>query len=170
MDNGGRAYREEVFAIEREVKREADILRLAEINETTPDTILQGHLSNRWKRRDGDIYRAASAHWEDFVPDSGWAGSTIRYRIMNIGASSTLQIIGNIQAPLPSQARARVGVLPEGYRPAQNYRVAGVVQASVTWGLAVWEIGTTGEIHTVWAIGSSDNVSTASINAIVPMD
>jgi hypothetical protein len=65
MDNEERAYREEVFAIEREVRREADrlrhdaILRLAEINETTPATVLQGHLSNRWKRRDGDIYHTA---------------------------------------------------------------------------------------------------------------
>ncbi|HEX3451273.1 MAG TPA: hypothetical protein VHS97_23670 [Isosphaeraceae bacterium] len=173
MDNGGRAYREEVFAIEREVKREADILRLAEVNETTPETILQGHLSNRWKRRDGDIYRAAAAAWVDFIPDPGWVDNSIRARIMNIGLSSTLQVIGDISAPLPANQKARVGILPEGYRPARTYRTSGAVvggPTGITWAYAIWEITATGEVWTVWGIGSSPANSTGSINAIVPMD
>jgi hypothetical protein len=173
MDNESRAYREEVFAIEREVKREAEILRLAEINETTPDTILQGHLSNRWKRRDGDIYRAAAVPWYNFESDPGWLDNTIRYRIMNIGLASTLQVIGDITAPLAANARARVGVLPEGYRPARSYRTSGTVLGGPTgliYAYAVWDITPTGELWTVWGIGSATNNSTGSINAIVPMD
>jgi hypothetical protein len=42
-----------------QARREADILRLAQVNATTTATIVQGLLANRWKRRDGDIYRAA---------------------------------------------------------------------------------------------------------------
>jgi hypothetical protein len=173
MDNAERAYREEVFAIEREVKREAEILRLAEINEVTPETILQGHLSNRWKRRNGDIYRAAAPTWVDFTPDPGWLDSTIRLRLLHIGGSESLQVIGDIAAPLQANARARVGILPEGYRPARTYRMSGAVYGGPTgviYAYAVWEIASNGELWTVWGIGSSTANSTGSINAIVPMD
>jgi hypothetical protein len=167
-----RQYREDVFALEREAKREADILRLAEINEVTPDTIVQGHLSNRWKRRDGDIYRAA-APWIDFPADPGWLDNTIRLRLLYIGGSESLQVIGDITAPLAANARARVGVLPEGYRPARTYRTAGAVlggPTGVTWAYSLWEVGPTGELWTVWGVGSNTVNSTGSINAIVPMD
>jgi hypothetical protein len=168
-----RLYREDVFALEREAKREADILRLAEAHEVTPETVLQGYLGHRWKRRDGDIYRAAAAPWIDFEPDPGWLDNTIRMRLMNIGASTSLQIIGDIAAPLPSNARARVGVLPQSYRPARSYRTCGTVlggPTGVTWAYAIWEITTNGEVWTVWGVGSNTANSTASINAILPMD
>jgi hypothetical protein len=172
MDNSDeqRRYRDEVFAIEREVKREADLLRLAEQNEVTPETILQGYLSGRWKRRHGNVYRGAAAPWFPFEPDPGWMNNTIRYRLMNIGLASTLQLIGDIQAPLPSQARARVGVLPAGFRPAYNYSTAGVVMSGLTYSWARFEVSVNGEVWTVWGTGSSDITSTGSINAIVPMD
>ena len=165
-----RLYREDVFALEREAKREADILRLAEAHEITPETVLQGYLGHRWKRRNGDIYRSAAVPWYNFEPDPGWTGNTIRYRIMNIGAASTLQVIGDIQAPLGAQSRARVGILPTGFRPARNYRVAGVVLAGVTYGWSEWDIGPDGYVWTVWGVGSSTNTCTGSVNAIVPMD
>jgi hypothetical protein len=146
------------------------IERIAVENETTPETVLQGYLAGRWKRRHGDIYRPAAARWYDFEPDPGWTGNTIRYRIMNIGGDSTLQVIGSIQAPLTAQARARVGVLPTGFRPAQNYSVAGTMLSSLTYSWSLWELGPTGELWTVWGIGSSGTTSTASINAILPLD
>lgn len=164
-----RHYREEVYAIEREVKREADILRLAEQDGVTPETILQGYLSGRWKRRHGDIYSVAVSPWIDFEPDPGWVDSTIRARVLNIG----LQVVGDIAAPLAANAKARVGVLPEGYRPARTYRTAGAVlggPTGVTWAYSLWEVGPTGELWTVWGVGSATVNSTGSINAIVPMD
>jgi hypothetical protein len=170
MDSSDRQYREDVFALEREAKREADILRLAEANEVTPETVLQGFLSGRWKRRHGDIYRAAAAAWFDFEPDPGWTGNTIRYRIMNIGGASTLQVIGSIGAPLPAQARARAGVLPAGFRPARTYSVAGGVMSGLTYAWSLWELTPAGELWTVWGSGSSGVTSTGSINAIVPLD
>ncbi|HEX3524855.1 MAG TPA: hypothetical protein VHT52_22555 [Stellaceae bacterium] len=170
MDNDELQYREDVFALEREAKREADILRLAIEHESTPATLEQGHLSHRWKRRDGNVYRAAAAPWWNFEADPGWTGNTIRYRIMNIGGASTLQVIGAIQAPLPAQARARVGILPAGFRPAQNYSIAGTVMSGLTYGWALWELAPNGEVWTVWGVGSSGVTSTGSINAIVPLD
>jgi hypothetical protein len=168
-----RLYREDVFALEREAVREANILRAAEFSHVTPETALQGYLSGRWKRRHGDIYRAAAAPWYEFVSDPGWENNTIRYRLMNIGAASTLQVIGDIAAPLQANARARVGILPQGYRPSRTYRVCGTVlggPTGLTWAYAIWEITTTGEVWTVWAVGSSTANSTGSINAILPMD
>jgi hypothetical protein len=53
VSDDDRLYREDVFALEREVVREASILRAREV---TPATTLQGYLSARWKRRDGNIY------------------------------------------------------------------------------------------------------------------
>jgi hypothetical protein len=168
-----RHYREEVYAIEREVKREADILRLAEQDGVTPETILQGYLSGRWKRRHGDIYSAVSAAWIDFEPDPGWMDNTIRMRLLNIGGSPSLQIIGDIAAPLSANAKARVGVLPEGYRPTRTYRSPGTVLGGPTgiiYAYAIWEITPTGEVWTVWGIGSTTANSIASISAILPMD
>lgn len=173
MDNDELNYRETVFAIEREARREADILRLAIEHETTPDTVVQGYLGHRWKRRNGDIYRAAAAVWIDFTPDPGWVDNTIRARVLNIGGSSTLQVIGDIAAPLAANARARVGVLPQGYRPARTYRTCGTVlggPSGLTWAYAIWEITPNGEVWTVWGVGSSTANSTSSINAILPMD
>jgi hypothetical protein len=92
---------------------------------------------------------------------------------MNIGGSSTLQVIGDISAPLPANQKARVGVLPEGYRPARSYRTSGVVlggPTGLTWAYAIWEITASGEVWTVWGVGSTPANSTGSINAIVPMD
>jgi hypothetical protein len=168
-----RLYREDVFALEREARREADIVRLAIEHEITPETVLQGYLGHRWKRRNGDIYRAAAVPWHEFVSDPGWENNTIRYRIMNIGNASTLQVIGDIAAPLPANARARVGVLPDGYRPARSYRTSGVVYGGPTgliYAYSVWEITPNGEVWTVWGIGTNTVNSTASINAILPMD
>jgi hypothetical protein len=168
-----RLYREDVFALEREAKREADILRLAEAHEVTPETVLQGYLSGRWKRRHGDIYRAAAAAWFDFAPDPGWLDNTIRYRLMNIGGASTLQVIGDITAPLQANARARVGVLPQGYRPSRTYRSCGCVvggPTGLTYAYAIWEITAIGELWTVWGVGSNTVNSTGSINAILPLD
>jgi hypothetical protein len=175
MDNSDeqRRYREEVFAIEQEVRREADILRLAELHEITPETVLQGYLSGRWKRRHGNVYRAAAVPWVDFEPDPGWLDNSIRARIMNIGGASTLQVIGDISAPLPANQKARVGILPQGYRPARTYRTSGAVvggPTGLTWAYAIWEITPSGEVWTVWGIGSTPANSTGSINAILPMD
>jgi hypothetical protein len=151
--------------------------RIARENETTPETVLQGYLAGRWKRRHGDIYRPAAAPWYPFEADPGWTGNTIRYRIMNIGGDSTLQVIGDIQAPLGSQSVARIGVLPTGFRPAQAwYRTAGIVQVGLTYSWASFEIrglaaaSDPGAIMTVWGIGSPPTIGMCSINAIVPMD
>jgi hypothetical protein len=158
---------------EAQALREARIREVVERNEVTPETALQGYLSGRWKRRHGDIYRAAAVPWFDFAPDPGWLDNTIRYRVMNIGGASTLQVIGDIAAPLPANSRARVGVLPAGFRPARSYRTSGSVVGGpngITWAYAIWEITTTGELWTVWGVGSTPNNTTGSINAILPLD
>jgi hypothetical protein len=49
---------------ERWSERAATILDLAIEHEITPETVLQGYLAGRWKRRRGDIYRQRSEHAE----------------------------------------------------------------------------------------------------------
>jgi hypothetical protein len=105
--------------------------------------------------------------WFDFIPDPGWLSSTIRYRLVGL---TSLQIVGDIQAPLPAGARARMGVLPEGARPARNYRTAGICSSGVNFGWAMFEISPTGEIWVVWSIGDPPANGAGSINAIIPMD
>jgi hypothetical protein len=153
----------------RRAKFETQILEIAEANEVTPETALQGYLSGRWKRRHGDIYGRSSS-WVDFEPDPGWENNSIRLRRTNIGLGGTLQVVGSIAAPLPSQARARVGILPEGYRPARSYSVAGGVLSGVTYSWSLWDLSPNGEVWTVWGHGSSGVTSIGSINAIVPLD
>ena len=109
--------------------------------------------------------------WVDFQPDPGWSNNSIRARLINLGRSTTVQIIGDISGPLPSQARARVGNLPQGYYPPlRGYRDIGTVLFGVISSWAVWEILVDGSLFTVWGAGASGQTSTASINAILPMD
>jgi DNA-binding protein H-NS len=51
---------------ERRQERAARILDLAIQHEITPETVLQGYLAGRWKRRRGDVIygRRGSAHAE----------------------------------------------------------------------------------------------------------
>jgi hypothetical protein len=106
--------------------------------------------------------------WVNFVPDPGWTSNTIRHRLID-GARS-LQVAGDIQAPLPVNARARVGILSEGYRPARNYRLPGVCSLGVNFGWAMWEISMNGEVWTVWSLGNPPEIGAGSINAMIPMD
>jgi hypothetical protein len=46
---------------ERWSERAARVLDLAIEHEITPETVLQGYLSGRWKRRSGNIYPTAGA-------------------------------------------------------------------------------------------------------------
>ena len=140
-------------------------------NEVTPATALQGHLSSRWKRRDGDIYLPARALWVDLIPDEdfGWRNNTIRARLMRLGQTLTLQVIGNIDAPLPGQQRWCVGFLPDGYAPSIPYSTIGALFIGATYGTADWEILPDGSLWTVWSLGNGVTVATGSINAVVPM-
>jgi hypothetical protein len=49
----------EMQRAERRAQRAAQILDLAIEHEITPETVLQGYLAGRWKRRRGDIYPPA---------------------------------------------------------------------------------------------------------------
>jgi hypothetical protein len=64
--------RDDVFAIEREVIREANMFRGAGAHQT-PGTVTQGYLSGRWQRRDGNVYAAAGSR-EIPGPNSPIAG------------------------------------------------------------------------------------------------
>jgi hypothetical protein len=105
--------------------------------------------------------------WFNFVPDPGWESNTIRYRLVGL---TSLQIVGDIQAPLPANARARVGVLPEGARPSRNYRTPGICSSALLFGWALFELGPDGQLWTNWSLGDPPNNSVGSINAIIPMD
>jgi hypothetical protein len=120
-------------------------------------------------RRTADArYARLTNPWFDFTPDPGWLSSTIRFRVLDNGKN--LQIAGDIQAPLPAGARARMGVLPEGYRPTRACRTAGICSSGVLFGWAMFEVGPSGEIWVVWSIGDPPANGIGSINAIIPMD
>jgi hypothetical protein len=104
--------------------------------------------------------------WSDFIPDPGWLNSTFRYRITRLG----LQFAGAIQAPLPANARARMGVLPVEARPARNFGTSGGCLFGVAYGWSMWEFDVTGAIWTYWSLGEAGNNGTAWLNTIVPLD
>jgi hypothetical protein len=145
----------------------ARIDAIAEANDVTPDTVLQGHLSHRWKRRSGDIYRAASM-WNDFEAVGGVTTNTVRWRLLQGG----LQMVGAMAVPgLGASATAILGTLPAGARPAVYQRVAGVCQVSVTPGWMMWELRTNGDLAVNCSIASvSPAITTMDICAIFALD
>jgi hypothetical protein len=112
--------------------------------------------------------RTLAGPWANFVPDPGWLSNTLRYRLLDGGKS--LQFDGSIQAPLPANARARIGVLPEGARPARAQRWPAVAAVGVTMGAALMETASDGQLWTQWAIGDAPNLGTVSVSATFALD
>jgi hypothetical protein len=162
------AYRDDVFAIEREVRFEADLLRIAQANDITPETVLQGYLGHRWKRRNGDIYSVPGA-WNDFESVPGLTTNTIRWRQVEQGRA--IQMVGAMSVPLSAFATAIVGTMPVGARPARYQRVAGICQVNLTIGWMMWELRTNGDLALQNSIAStSPTVTTMDICAVFALD
>jgi hypothetical protein len=113
--------------------------------------------------------RYGHAPWTSFPVDPGWTDSSLRTRLVDGGAS--LQFDGYVGAPLPANARARLGVLPEDMRPTRMHRIPATLAGGINLvGLAVVEIGPDGMVWTTWTLDGTANTLLLSVNAIVAMD
>jgi hypothetical protein len=110
--------------------------------------------------------RYAPGPWTDFPADPGYTLVTLRYRTVADG----LQLSGEVGAPLPAQARARMGVLPAGVRPARMQRFPATVAVGINVGMAAAEVLPDGSVWHQWTIGDAPNVGVLSMNAIIPLD
>jgi hypothetical protein len=102
--------------------------------------------------------------WRDFPADIGWT-STLRYRLVPGG----MQLAGLMQGPLPAGARARTGILPDGFRPAAVQVLPCVVTSGVLFGHGSFELWQDGQCWTWWSIGGEAN-SGIFVSGIVAMD
>jgi hypothetical protein len=115
--------------------------------------------------RSGDA-RYAPSTWADFPIDPGYTLVTLRYRTVAGG----LQLSGEVGAPLPAQARARMGLLPAGVWPTRMQRFPATVAVGLNVGMAAVEVLPDGSVWHQWTIGDSQIVGVLSINAIVALD
>lgn len=86
--------------------------------------------------RTADRRYAAPGPWADFPADPGWT-STLRYR----AHGPALMLEGGAAGPLPANARARIGILPAGVRPAHAVRFPAVASMGLAFGWAMMETG-----------------------------
>jgi hypothetical protein len=101
--------------------------------------------------------------WQGFLPDPGWTNVTLRYRRVHSG----LQIEGAASAPLPANATARIGIMPEGFRPVRQQSVPIVCgDPLLTTGFAILRIDPNGEVWTRWSIANGS----MAVSAIVALD
>jgi hypothetical protein len=109
--------------------------------------------------QDAVNFRTLAGPWTNLVSDPGWA-STLRFR----RTGPSLMLDGYAQGALPADAKARIGVLPEGSRPARMARLPAVATLGLAYGWAMLEITPDGGVWTQSAIGAppSDVVVMAS--------
>jgi hypothetical protein len=102
--------------------------------------------------------------WRAFVPDPGWVNSTLRYRLVHTG----LQIEGGVSAPLPADNLARIGIIPEGFRPARQQWVPIVCGelSLANAGFALLRIDPDGAVWTRWSIANGS----MAVSAIIALD
>jgi hypothetical protein len=111
-------------------------------------------------------YAPRPGAWADFPSDPGYTLLTLRYRTVPGG----LQLSGEVGAPLPAQARARMGVLPDGVRPARMQRFPATVTVGLNVGMAAAEVLPDGSVWHQWTIGDSQIVGLLSMNVVIPLD
>ena len=101
--------------------------------------------------------------WYEFPVDPGWTNVTLRYRRTLVG----LQIEGFASGPLSANSLARLGVLPEGFRPARQQYVpivCGDLQLNSGPGLV--RVDPDGAVSTRWSIAQGS----MAISAIIALD
>jgi len=104
--------------------------------------------------------------WAPLPVDPGWAFSDLRFRTIAPG----VQLEGSAAGVVPANARARVGVLPEGARPKQALRMAGVAGMGLQIGWAMFEIDTLGNVYVQGSVGDGTQTVFLSLSTLFALD